>query len=92
MTKKKDVQFSFRPECGYDDRIGPDIGPFAGYLQIIYRELTCDPKGAMDNCLAVWNDADGHWYLNRNNPVVKRCTKAGDGKLPWSDLAIFVSS
>jgi len=89
VTPTQEVEFWFRPECGRDDRMGPEIGPFKSYLQVIYRELTCEPESSTDNVLA-WNDAAAYdWFLNRNNPTVKRCTKAVDGKLPWSDLVIY---
>jgi hypothetical protein len=86
------MRFYFRPECGREGRMGPDIGPFDSYLQLTYGELTCEPEDSTDNVVAAWDQTMGDWFLNRNNPTVKRCTKARDGKLPWSDLVIFVSS
>ena len=87
---KGEPRFWFRPECGRDDRIGPDIGPFEDFLQLTYRELVCNGHGSTDTCVAVWNEEKGDWYLNGENPTVKRCTEARDRKDPWSDLVIYV--
>lgn len=44
---KPRLNYFLRPECGWDERWGPTIGPFPDYVQLAYGEITIGPNGGV---------------------------------------------
>lgn len=58
-VREMSMGFFVRPECGFDDRWGPTLGPFPDWLQVTYRELRIEPDGDT----IAWLGDDGLWYF-----------------------------
>lgn len=79
IGKPMTSQIYIKPECGREDRMGEEIGPFE-YVQITYSKLY-GPDG--EPIAGQLHSDDDEWSLD---------DKHGDSSQVWSDIVIYAKS
>jgi hypothetical protein len=96
------LSYWLRPECGREDRMGPDVGPFPDYVQLTYDLITTGPDGEI---IGNQDGSDWRFVPSRNEsgprqgePLPTRrgrmhnCTLDNWHTMPWSDVVIWAEA